>query len=665
MTLVLDDERPAAQPPTEGRKSVGHQARHDAHQRAIDWLLAIAVTITTWTDINRLATSWVDDSWRFTLTEAASRGVDFGTDIAFTYGPLVFLDGGPIHTTSTGAAALVVRFALATATALLVVRTARASGWARWIQLAAAWVFVAAVVPPDRYSEVGVIVVCAWITRSLLVEGHVPLPGLLAAAAVAGIWMSVKPSAAIILLAVAGVAALPARPGTTASGLVSGRRRWESAALHAVGRAGLVGAMAIAALAAAWSLSGQALTSLPGFLSGWLEVSGGFASGMAHGIGNLLLAEIVLVATGTGLGVLAIQRVRRAPTAANWTLLGTTSLLLFWSRQIGMARPDEAHLKDVGALIALLTVACWPVLDRRLRPLLITIGIGMVAALSLIPVPAVLDVAPVVGSIRELATELTDLGDGRMIDRSRNDIRAHYGLSQSTVDLTRGEPVHISPQDTNVAFAHPDLGFWVLPTVQHFVSYTEELEERNVAALTGPRGPAFVLHRPRTDVEFHHAAWESPRLIQTLWCHFRPVRKDGDWSLLEARGAGCDAPEIIGEPVAVSHRVAVPAETRACEGLVTFRIFGAARTGLDRLALLLVRQPRPFVTTQDESWPFIPGTAAQPHVLAAPVDDVAWLGAGVPETSDLDLVLQIDDLDGYFGPVETPTIQFECWKRSS
>ena len=177
------------------------------------------------------------------------------------------------------------------------------------------------------------------------------------------------------------------------------------------------------------------------------------------------------------------------------------------------------------------------------------VSLPLVSVLSLIPIPAVVDTVPVVGSIRNFVGEAADLADGELIEDFRVQIADHYDVSDRIIDRVDGRPVHISPQNTNVAFAYPELGYWVLPTVQHYVSYTEELERRNVEALLGPEGPDFVLHQPTTDVEFHHPAWESPLLTHTLWCSFEPVEQEGRWSLLAPTGSTCDPPTPLGEPV--------------------------------------------------------------------------------------------------------------------
>ncbi len=321
-------------------------------------------------------------------------------------------------------------------------------------------------------------------------------------------------------------------------------------------------------------------------------------------------------------------------------------------------------MKDIGVLVIVLTVALWPTLGKRTRRILMTISLPLVTVLSLIPIPAVWDTVPVVGSIRNFVGEVVDLADGELIEDFRVQIAEHYDVSDGIVDRIDGRPVHISPQNTNVAFAYPELGYWVLPTVQHYVSYTEELEHRNVEVLLGPEGPDFVLHQPVTDVEFHHPAWESPLLIHTLWCNFEPIEEEGRWSLLAPTGSTCDPPTALGEPVPAESTVTIPAAARSCPGIVTFRIFDAAHVGLDELALLVFRQPRPFVRTQGEDWPMVPGTANQPHIIAAPGSDRRWLGRQVPAQERLDLELEITELHTLFGSgANPPTIQFECWTK--
>jgi hypothetical protein len=340
-----------------------------------------------------------------------------------------------------------------------------------------------------------------------------------------------------------------------------------------------------------------------------------------------------------------------------------TGALLFWVRQIAMARPDPPHMKDLGVLVVVLTLAFWPVLGRRGRALLLGLSLPLVALFSTIPVPAVLETVPVVGSVGSFAGEAVDLVEGDLVEEFRSELADHYDLAESIIDRVDGRPVHISTQSTNLAFAYPELGLWVLPTVQHYVSYSGGLEQRNVDALLGSDGPELVIHEPSSYIDDHHPAWESPRLIHTLWCSFTPIDHDDRWFLLEATGSICHSAVPLADAVPATSTVAIPAEARSCPGLVTFRIFGAEHVGLDRLALLVVRQPAPSVTTQQERWPLITGTAGEPHVIAAPTEDRPWLGREIPTAQQLDLELGIEDLEGHLGPSETPTVQFECWTK--
>ena len=148
-----------------------------------------------------------------------------------------------------------------------------------------------------------------------------------------------------------------------------------------------------------------------------------------------------------------------------------------------------------------------------------------------------------------------------------------------------------------------------------------------------------------------------------MWCSFTPVDHDDRWFLLEATGSICHPAVPLGEAVPATSTVAIPTEARSCPGLVTFRVLDAEHAGLDRVALLVVRQPAPYVTTQQERWPLITGTAGEPHVIAAPTEDRPWLGQKIPTPQQLDLELGLEDLEGHLGPSEIPTVQFECWTK--
>jgi hypothetical protein len=239
-----------------------------------------------------------------------------------------------------------------------------------------------------------------------------------------------------------------------------------------------------------------------------------------------------------------------------------------------------------------------------------------------------------------------------------------YQIPQSITDRIAGATVHFSPVDTNIGFAHPEIGFWMLPTVQHYVSYTAVLEERNAEALTGPGGPAFILHKPTSKVDKHNTAWESPLLMHTIWCSFEPIDTGNGWTLFEPTGSSCESVRQLGPAVVLSgSEVVMPPDVRACDGLVTFRINGAERSEVDRLMQLAIRLPRTTVNIADKEWPLFTATANQPHIIAAPESDLGWLGKGTDSPAGLASSMEVDGLGGYFGLHTAPELVFECWQK--
>lgn len=633
-----------------------------------DYPIALITSITSWSTSLRASEASVDDAWRYGVLLAARRGADFGADVIYTYGPLVFLDGGAVHSFAASAGAMVVRFVLAGLLAILVLRSLRARGYVGLRAWVTAWVAVVLLVPNERFSEVIVIVAAGWICHELLDSGGLSVGLRTGAAMGAGLWFTVKPSAAIVLLAVVVIASF-ATPGTTGEATQSLRSHLARGASHA----SVAVAIAGATMLVAWSAAGQSIGSIRGFLSGFAAISSGFAEAMAHPVEPHRWIETILLVLA-GVCVMLIGRwfwgARGFDALVVLTVIGG---LLFWGRQVAFARPDAWHIRDGAVLIAVLGLVIAAHIAARSGLFVVVVACLLVANLSYrLEAPALADAQfPVAGSVTTLLDDVKELVDGDLSAR-RETLAQEFAVPAQLVTMAVGQTVHVSPYDTNVAFAYPDIDLWLLPTIQHYVSFTEELESINAEALAGPGGPDLILHHEAEwRVDQRHPAWDSPRLIHTMWCGFEPIAQIDLWTVLEARGLGCAPPVRLGQIALAADlsgradataTVQIPRSAHDCAGVVTMRIIDADRSAVDAQLLQLVRPPKAVVTTQNNTWPLTIGTASQPHILAAPPDDQAWLGA-TPSARALDLEVQFKNLSGYFGSSATPSIVFECWSK--
>lgn len=615
-----------------------------------DRLVTLAITLFTWISLTGYATPFVDDSWRFTLWAARFNNVDWGSDLAFTYGPLAFLDGGPMHSRPAALGVLLVRLLMVFAFCTLVLNITHAIGMRRKRAILLTLGMVVFMVPGERLSELVVTLAGVWVVQLLLTRGHLSALERAGSGALAGFWIAVKPSAGLLVVAVVVVASLVSDQTVPAPRT----QRW----LKGLVQSGASGLLAGLVFAVTWAAAGQHLSSIPGFFSGWLDVSNGFAQGMVSR-DNLLLSEVLLLGIGCGLMFALVQRWFAQRIASNAALVVVVGGLIFWARQIGMARANGPHLRDAAVVMTLLALVCLPHVGKRAGSIMFAVALVQVSALSF-HVGLPLQVGP-----WNVAQDLLAFASSDSVPDRRQVLAQRYGVPQSIQTEIGGSTVHISPVDTNVPFAYPEMGFWMLPTVQHYVSYSEVLEERNAAALSGHEGPEFVLHKPSSKVDKHNRAWESPLLIHTIWCSFDQVDSGNGWTLLQSTGQStCSSVRQLGPAMPlVSSEIAIPGDARECDGAVTFRIDNAERTTVDRLTQLVVRLPNSTVRIGADEWPLFAATAGQPHIIAAPEADLGWLGEPTPAPADLDPSLEVGGLAGYFGPSTTPSIVFQCWQK--
>mgnify|MGYP002805721285 CR=1 FL=1 len=221
---------------------------------------ALVIAVVTW-PAGTITPSWgVDPSWRIALHMAAAQGTDFG-DIAFTYGPLGFLDVPLNAEAHTFIPSVLWVLALQTGLAYLIILLVRRSfGWPIAVVLA---LLTCRLLDDSRE----VLPLIAFLWAALVIQWGVParvgrwllpLSGLLA-----GVGLLIKFNEGVVALVLAGVAAWWLGPG-----------RWRAVGVFAGG--------ALAGIVVPWVAMGNGIAGLPDWILASARIASGYSAGLPY-----------------------------------------------------------------------------------------------------------------------------------------------------------------------------------------------------------------------------------------------------------------------------------------------------------------------------------------------------------------------------------------------
>lgn len=613
-------------------RPVGERLARLRETRVPTLLLAAVVALATWSVQFGAPGPGLDPSWRAGLFMAADQGLNFGTDVIWTYGPLGFLGNGVATVWFDGlavgtflySAALYLAFCLSLVWALR-----RSIGTFGAVVVA---ILAIGLLPG---AEQALVVATAAALSVLLPDRHrlavwaLVLAGALFAALQTLIKLSIGPP----ILAIFVVALIGGRAG--------GRKLT------------LFGALYVVDLLVLWLLSGQDLSALPDYVSTGQQIISGYSETMAFSSspGWQLVAGVLVVA-GT---VLAAAFGTFRDGLARWACVLVVALAGFAIFKEGVVRFESNHVTIFFATVSVLFLLL-PLPGLRRAVLLAGATALIVVTQVVVPGDFALGLHPV-AAVRLAEDQAEVLLSPSRRDQLRDFGRAFdqsvYGLDERTLAALANEPVAIDPWEIGIAWAY-DLDWSPLPVFQGYQDYTEELDRLNADEVASVDGPARILRvnpakvvgeHPTRTIDGRYPSWDPPGQALATLCHFAPLRTTSRFQVLERTEDRCGEPEPAGTVDAGSgEAVDVPA---AGPGEVVFvRIGGVEVSGLEKLRTLLFRAKFRYAALDGlPAVRLVPGTAADGLLLRG---DPRLTGSGpfaqAPQTGSISLRGAGDDL---------------------
>ncbi len=577
---------------------------------SLAWDRAIPIAIIaalSWPVVYAPARIGVDPSWEAALHLAFADGIQYGSSLAFTYGPLGFLAWawpwfGPENVLSM----LFIGVLWVSVTAAIYLGARRVLP--TWLAVVVTYITARAVMVLEPFDTLLILAFAGCAAVLLRREDRPPAWLVAAGGVVIGVALLGKLDAAVFIAAMIGTTVLAAyRPRT--GGMV------------------ILLVSAAATTFGLWLAIGQRAGDFTAYIANALQIISGYSQAMSGGIPELMIpVYLILVVLVAGI---ATVDARRRPVDQRVGLLVVGGLMAFAFFKIAFVRYNIGYTTSA-VLISLLAVAS----TRLRRPVLLA---GLVAALAVSMGTARFGSAVLtspVGAVRSLAHEAALVARPWRWEaaeqKTRDQLRVRYKLEPAIVDALQGHTVHVDPWETAVMVAWPELRWRPVPVFQSYSAYTPALDQLNADSLRGPSAPERILRSidvPESGgsaptvvaIEQRNGWFDAPAAMLETLCRYDEIVATPHWEVLARTGRRCGSPEPLATVVAMpGSPVEVPTESRA-DRFVVVRIHGIEDTLAARLVTALYKSP-PWSITLDGGSPYrlVPGTAVDGLVMAVP-----------------------------------------------
>jgi hypothetical protein len=505
-----------------------------------------------------------DPSWCMVLVYAHRHGLQFGRDVAFTYGPYGFLtsrwyyDGVPLIKILWESAGK-----LALAATLVAMAALTFNDWYRFGLFYLGLVFAAQISPDILIFLCIPLLALSWLLPQNRRSWQV---------AMALIWMAFLAQIRFHYF----MQALVAISLVTASFVVEGKRK----------KLLLIVSSFAAGFVFFWVLAGQAISNLPAYLGTSWEISNGYLAAMAV---NRISITTWCIAGGICLLVIAFILSllwRRNLAAEKWMLLYFCCAWYFvW--KYGVTRADAGHIVLFFPTAFVFCASapgffqrrhCWSFLDVNLILSLAGLWSYNSSYLRQIPSNLVHHLHAVPGELFRPKRQAQRFASAEAaIEKAQPPKNLRAIVGQETIDVINFDQYFALREHLN---------YRPRPVFQSYSAYTPALLERNSRFYRGSRAPQFVFARLQS-VDWRYPAQDDSLLLEELPRRYLMVKEANDFLLLHRKPVQ-PARELVREKfpvrqISFGQEIELP-ETVNCalELRAIFKpsVYGAARSFL-------------------------------------------------------------------------------------
>jgi hypothetical protein len=509
-----------------------------------------------------------DGSWITALHIAHMRGLDFGSDFLYTYGPLGYLtvprayDPTQLRVGWIYVALVYYGVAVAFIAALRRIVPSLIAGLGAMFALECF-----RIVSPDEQTQFAVVAlafICAAIAldRPELRAGRRWLVLLAIAGVAGGLATLVKLNAGATILLVLGLLSLadvnPRRP---------------VAPLVFIGGAvvGLVGG---------WLISGQPLDALLDYIRGSLQIVSGYADYQYSEEGARAWEYMGALAIAIGVGWLAWTNTATWHWRPRIVLLAMTALVVYSTFKQGFVRHDAHSLAFFATALAVTAGLAYRGTQRAPALLLFALcGVAYLAASQ----PRLYEFHRPHGTYNAVRDTLKTLESPQALDeQALAATREAQAIPPEALRLVGDRTVHFFPTEASVAWTQPQLHWDPLPVIQGFTAYTKYLDDRNADKLRSDTAPQRLLRTKE------YSAFEDPEATMEVACRYVEQFAEGNWQVLARTANRCGRPRLVARVKTTTENL-IDVPSIGSNELLYFRVKGWDKTLGERVKGLLYK----------------------------------------------------------------------------
>jgi hypothetical protein len=566
-------------------------------RRALVPTLLLVVIVCSWHYGSRLEAG-IDPSWQAALHMAAGRGLAFGRDLVFTYGPLGFLAAPTPWSFPTAMLALTFVAFVHVAFCITVYALLRAKGIGVLAAAVLTWV-VAALIALEA-PEMVLVLAAVWVLAAL--SGIVPTRFSAAVApavgGLAGALLLIKLNDGVFALLIVAAAAWFLSPG-----------RWRSTVA--------AGGTAAALIAVGWVATRNPVGEFPTYVKHAAQVATGYTDAMWVETAARweLPVAVVLGALTLALVAWRVQR-NRLPAVA------VCLILLFGEFKHGFVRHDPYQALASFVVVAVIAIAVpWgPGPRRRVAPSALFVG-ALVTGLASVGLATINPLYDAKWAARTAGNLLVPWRYDDLVNQEHGKILAANHLPPAAVTALAHHTFHVEPYEASVAWAVGKTATWrPLPVFQTYSAYTPALDELNASALRNSRrAPSRILRVRRSiTIDNRNPDFDSPDAVLAMLCNYRVELRQAAFDVLARHAGRCGQERPIASTTVHGQRpVTVPSPPNA-DDVVIARLHVDQSLG-QRLRSALYRPSKlPVVTIDGHPYRLVVATAGGPLLLRAP-----------------------------------------------
>lgn len=528
-----------------------------------------------------------DHDYWYLINLAMHRGMDFGSDISTTYGPLFFLTVPAVDSPRQ----IIAAFLVWTFASLFSV-VAIYQGFRVKTTTAVSATATGVVLLSGAFTPLSSIITMSFVYLAVL--------GLLYCNGALPLWAQrLFPAYAAVLTAAMAlnkfsVAGMCGAVGLATILAVKPRIR----GLLEFACIGLLTSVVL------WCAVGQHLFSLPVYVYRALSVGGGQSGAMGLEL-RYNAWEYVFVAPAVGAILVALitMRPRGRWSLLYWAFYIVAIFLLF---KQAFVRHD-AHSAQFFALAVAMGAVSLAVAGMARRRLVAS-G-SLVALLVATQIGAYGDGVNGIDPARRLA----DFGQGivyavsqesrsQSMEAARQSLIQQLAIPDEITNRIGAQDVYVEPFNFAAGYAY---GFHdaILPTLLEYGAYNHTLDSLNADWFEGDSAPELILRREsETTLDGRNPHWDAPQQKVAEFCNYKVQISSGGWTLLERRAQSrCNGVQS-GDSMKLSARESVPVPERP--GTVTVARVFPEESLRDRVAGTLFKRDNLFVGLSGQMYRF-------------------------------------------------------------